>query len=249
MPASLLRQFVQVLLMGEALSLRSTLAEGASVDDPTLGRVFVDGLSRLGALWRDRGAARDPRWIGMTVTPSRVVGEFEIDVQGPDGPVALPVTAVAEPGEGASLSAVRLYHSFWPIRGAHTLRKPVMACDDAVTPGDVVGRYQAALADGDVDGVLASFAADGCAREPAGGEWVHCGQDELRGFYGALLSTGGIPLRHCTITDDGTRCAIEYVVDRIGSAAIPAQAGVAVYERAGDLLRAARIYDDIDIRP
>ena len=58
---------------------------------------------------------------------------------------------------------------------------------------------------------------------------------------------GGIPLGHCSATDDGARCAVEYNLTRWGRTALPPQAGVAVYERGeSGLLRAARIYDDVD---
>jgi hypothetical protein len=68
---------------------------------------------------------------------------------------------------------------------------------------------------------------------------------ELRGFYELIIAKGGIPLEHCTLTDDGNACAIEYNVIRWGDSEIPAQAGVSVYERGRNgLLTAARIYDD-----
>ena len=55
----------------------------------------------------------------------------------------------------------------------------------------------------------------------------------------------GIPLEHCTLTDDGVRCAIEYNCVRWG-VTILSQVGVAVYERGNSgLLGAARIYDDV----
>ena len=58
---------------------------------------------------------------------------------------------------------------------------------------------------------------------------------------------GGIPLEHCTLTDDGTRCAIKYNRVRWGVADIPAQTGVGVYERASSgRLAATRIYHDME---
>jgi hypothetical protein len=63
----------------------------------------------------------------------------------------------------------------------------------------------------------------------------------------ALCFGGGIPLEHCTLTDDGGRCAMEYNCVRWGESDIVLQAGVAVYERgSGGLLSAARIYDDVE---
>ena len=60
-------------------------------------------------------------------------------------------------------------------------------------------------------------------------------------------SSGGIPLEHCTVIDDGRCCALEYNVVRWGTTELTPQAGVAVYERGADGgLAAARIYDDTD---
>jgi hypothetical protein len=110
-----------------------------------------------------------------------------------------------------------------------------------------VAVYQEGLATGDLERLLGAFAPDGCAREPSGGPYVYCGQEALRRFYGQLLADGGIGLEHCTVTDDGVRCAIEYNAVRWGRTALPPQAGVAVYERGpAGLLIAARIYDDVD---
>ncbi len=58
---------------------------------------------------------------------------------------------------------------------------------------------------------------------------------------------GGIPLEHCTLADDGVRCAIEYNCVRWGVTDIPPQAGVAVYERGrSGRLAGGRIYDDVE---
>ena len=85
-------------------------------------------------------------------------------------------------------------------------------------------------------------------REPAGGAYVHRGTDELRALYALFFSNGGgIPLEHCTVTDDGRACALEYNVVAWGRTELPPEAGIAVYVR-GDSgrLAAARVYDDSD---
>lgn len=58
---------------------------------------------------------------------------------------------------------------------------------------------------------------------------------------------GGIPLEHCTLTDDNHACALEYNVVRWGRTELPPQAGVAVYVRGqSGKLAAVRIYDDVN---
>jgi hypothetical protein len=111
---------------------------------------------------------------------------------------------------------------------------------------DVVGEYQRALAAGDIDAAVGAFEPDGCVREPAGGQYVHRGTEELRALYTLFFSNGGgIPLEHCTATDDGRACALEYNVVAWGRTELPPEAGVAVYVRSHHgKLAAARIYDD-----
>ena len=47
------------------------------------------------------------------------------------------------------------------------------------------------MALGDLEGVLASFASDGCAREPSGGSYLYCGSEGLRRFYAGLFAEEG----------------------------------------------------------
>ena len=78
---------------------------------------------------------------------------------------------------------------------------------------------------------------------------VHHGPEGLRHFYRWLFSNqGGIPLEHCSVTDDGRVCALEYNVPRWGQTELlPPEAGIAVYVRGeSGRLAAARIYDDVD---
>jgi hypothetical protein len=115
-------------------------------------------------------------------------------------------------------------------------------------PGDVVGRYQAALAAGDAAAAVATFEPDGYYREPLGPSSAHRGASELGSFFTRCFSAGGgIGLQHCAVTDDGVRCALEYNCVRWGRHDLPPQAGVGLYERGPDgLLAAVRVYDDVE---
>ena len=58
---------------------------------------------------------------------------------------------------------------------------------------------------------MVSFEPDGYAREPSGAAYLHRGTEALRELYAHMFVNGdGIGLEHCTLTDDGVRCAIEY---------------------------------------
>jgi hypothetical protein len=160
--------------------------------------------------------------------------------------VAWPVTVVAETLDELSV-VFRTYYSQWPITGRHHIRHPILKPGQAHT-GDVVGRYQAALDAGDAEAIVRTFASDGYFREPSGSQYVHRGTGELRSFFTMFFSAGGgIGLQHCTVTDDGVRCALEYNCVRWGSHDLPPQAGIGIYERGQDgLLAAARVYDDVE---
>jgi ketosteroid isomerase-like protein len=160
--------------------------------------------------------------------------------------LAWPIAVVAESPDDRSV-VFRTYCSQWPVDGRRHVRPPVLEPGPA-RPGDVVGRYLAALDAGDAEAIVRTFAPDGCFREPIGPHYAHQGATELRSFFTASFSAGGgISLQDCAVTDDGVRCALEYNCVRWGSHDLPPQAGIAVFERRPDgLLAAARVYDDVE---
>ena len=99
-----------------------------------------------------------------------------------------------------------------------------------------------------MEGILATFEPDGYVREPSGAAYLRRGTEVLRELCAHMFANGGgIGLEHCTLTDDGARCAIEHNGVRWGDTEISHQAGVAVYKRGSSgLLSAARICDDVE---
>jgi hypothetical protein len=224
----------------------------ARVDDPRAGRVegdrALDAFFQAGRAWL---AERQARYETGPVTrgAGRTVAEGVLHLADAGRLIPLPVAVVEAGGAASERPALRVYHSLWPLYGRHTVRPPLLPSDPGLSLAPVMQAYQDALAAGDVEGILAAYEPDGCAREPSGAAYVHCGTNALRAFYSALFANGGgIPLEHCTATDDGTRCAVEYTVVRLGRSTVPPQAGIAVYERGpSGRLREARIYDDVDV--
>jgi hypothetical protein len=95
--------------------------------------------------------------------------------------------------------------------------------------------------------MLKQFDANGLVRESSGEHEVHRGRNELLRFFDRLFASGGMSLERCSLTDDGTSCALEYNVTAWGSVLLPHQAGIAVYERTrAGLLAAVRLYDDVE---
>jgi hypothetical protein len=192
----------------------------------------------------DRKARVEP--VRTTRQGSRCVVEVILHLTIDGRAVPLPVAMVGEEA-GDTLVRLRSYHSTWPLTGRHAPRDPALPPDEELRLADVVGRYMDALRAGDVEKILACLEPDAVVREPSGGEYTYTGAEGHRRFYGAILARGGILLDHCTSTDEGGACAVEYNVVRWGDQTLPTpNPGVAIYERSGGgKLRAVRIYDDV----
>jgi hypothetical protein len=244
--------YYEGILAEEPEALIRSFAGEPRVNDPRVGH--VEGARRLRAFvsgtadWlRERDAVVEN--VALTRTQTRTVEEVVLHLLGDDGGrVELPVAIVADRNPDRTLKTIRVYHSMWPLTGEHAVRPPLLPADPELHAEGIVGDYQRALAEGDLRGIVSSFDPDGYAREPSGGAYLHRGVESLRTLYEHMFANGGgIPLEHCTLTDDGVRCAVEYNCVRWGVTEIPPQAGVAVYERGtSGLLSAARIYDDVE---
>jgi hypothetical protein len=251
-PANDAIAYYEGIMAGEPEALvRSFAARQPVLDDPRVG--YVEGARQLRAFvngtaeWlRERDAVVEN--VALTRTPTRTVEEVVLHLLSDDGGrVELPVAIVADRNPERTLKAIRVYHSMWPLTGEHAVRPPLLPEDPRLHAEGAPGIYQRALAEGDLAGIVGIFEPEGYAREPSGGAYLHRGAEVLRELYAHLFANGGgIGLEHCTLTDDGVRCAIEYNCVQWGVTEIPPQAGVAVYERGnGGLLAAARIYDDV----
>jgi hypothetical protein len=243
--------YLDHLRAGDTPAIRAGFASTPRVDDP-LSEAVRDqgGLERLVAekqAWLAQHRARIQP-VRTTRASGRAVHEALVYLQLPPGETELPVAVVGELAGDRQVTALRVYHSLWPLFGSHRVRAPLLHADPTQRFTGVVAEYQRALDRGDIDAIVNAFEPDGYFREPAGGEWVYRGRARLREFMHHLLSSGGIGLEHCTITDDGVACALEFNAVQFGPHALEPQAGVAVYERgASGRLHAARIYDDVNV--
>jgi len=232
--------------------VRSFAAGQPVLDDPRVGH--IEGARALRAFaigtaeWlRERDAMVEN--VALTRTPARTVEEVVLNLLADDGGrVELPVAIVTDRNPDRTVKTIRVYHSMWPLTGEHRVRSPLLPADPTLHTEGTPGDYQRALAEGDLEGIVATFEPEGYAREPSGGAYLYRGAEALREVYAhGFANGGGIGLEHCTLTDDGVRCAIEYNCVQWGVTDIPPQAGVAVYERGSSgLLAAARIYDDVE---
>jgi ketosteroid isomerase-like protein len=242
-------EYFAALNQGDTRALETVWPGEVVIYDPRAGEVrghhqvrqFISrNLSWLAGLH-----ARTER-VADTCTGGRAVVELLAHLDHNGRELAWPVAVVAESPDDLSV-VFRTYCSQWPVDEHQHVRPPILGPGQD-RPGDVVGRHQDALAAGDAEAVVRTFAPDGYFRGPFGPDHAHRGTAELRSFYTTCFSAGGgIGLEHCMVTDDGVRCALEYNCLRWGSHDLPPQAGLGVYERGPDgLLAAVRAYDDIE---
>jgi hypothetical protein len=243
--------FFDGLLTGEVDALLESFAGVPEVHHPVRGRIkgesaFRGFVTDMTSWLAERNA--DVENVNVVLTDARGVEEVVVHLDSDAGRIGLPLAVAVDHGDNERIIEMRLYFSSWQLTGRHANRPPLLQPDLDLHESDVVGEYQRALATGDVEAILAAFEPNGYMREPAGDGFVHRGTDELRALYERFFSNGGgIPLEHCTVTDDGRACALEYNVVAWGRTALAPEAGLAVYVR-GDSgrLAAARVYDDSD---
>ena len=243
-------EYFSVLQSGATHDLKTVWPGDVVIYDPRAGE--VRGHRRLRKFVRDNQSTlarlhASIETVASTRVEGRAVVELVAHVEDSEGQqVSWPIAVVAEwPDE---LSVVfRTYCSQWPVDGRRHLRPPILEGGE-VQPGDVVARYLAALESGDTEAIVETFGPDGYVREPIGPHATHRGIPELRTYFtGCFGAGGGIHIQHCAVTDDGTRCALEFNCLRWGAHDLPPQAGIGVFERSRDgLLTAARLYDDIE---
>jgi limonene-1,2-epoxide hydrolase len=242
-------QFFAALDEGDTRLLETVWPGEVVIYDPRAGEIRghreLKGFVRRNQAWLAERHARIET-VASTVVSGRAVVELLAHLIDDGQELAWPVAVVAESPDDRSV-IFRTYCSQWPVDGRRHLRSPILSPGPA-HPGDVVGDYQHALREGDVDAVMRTFGPDGYFREPIGPHFTHRGDGELRSLFEMWFGAGGgIELEHCTVTDDGVRCALEYNCVRWGCHDLPPQAGLGVYERGEDgLLAAVRIYDDIE---
>jgi ketosteroid isomerase-like protein len=245
-------QYFIALNKGDTHALETVWPGDVVIYDPRAGQVrghrHVRQFVSRNLSWLAGLHARTET-VASTVTGGRAVVELLAYLDHDGRELAWPVAVVAESPDDRSV-VFRTYCSQWPVDEQRHVRPPILKSGDA-RPGDVVGRYQAALAAGDTEAIVSTFAQDGYFRGPSGPDDAHRGAAALRSFFTRCFSAGGgIGLEHCAVTDDGVRCALEYNCVRWGRYDLPPQAGIGVYERGPDgLLAAARVYDDVEPPP
>lgn len=245
-------RYWQLLVRDDVDGLMALFGAAPRIDDPRAGR--VDGADAVRRFVTDAvqwlaGMRAHVSPLRTTRSDKRTVAEQDLHLTIDGRDVHLPTAIVAERHDDPRLERLTVYYSTWPLTGEHAVRAPVLEVDPELEAPDVVGSYELALAQGNLQAVMACFEADAYVREPAGDGYLHRGEDAIRDFYLTTFgNVGGLVLDLCCVTDDGEACAVEYNALKWGRSPLPPQAGITVYERGSDemLLHAARVYDDIE---
>ena len=241
--------FYEGIMQASPQDLLGSWAGEPRLDDPRLGR--VDGRegfeewARSTQQWLAEHGAQ-LRAVDLIKTPEGSIEEVTIDLTIDGERRELPVAVAVDKTADGDLTAIRIYHSMWPLIEDHRIREPMLDGDRELLGPGVVGDYQRALEAGDLKAILATYEDDAAMREAAGGD-AHGGREKLRRIYELEFANGGgIGLERCQITDDGRACGLEYNFVRWGVTEVPRQAGLAVYVRGmTGKLALARIYDDV----
>ena len=242
--------YLPALAAGRVDAILGLFGGEAVIDDPRSGRIAgreaVESFVASQAKWmHDHEVDLEP--LRSTIGKGRSLTEFLARLTVNGERTELPIAVVGDE-TGGGLRQIRVYHSNWPLEGRHRVRPPIVPEDRDLVIPDIVGAYMEALAAGNLAASEAVFEPTGYFREPSGGVHIYRGTEGIRQAYGAFFAVGGIHLRHCTVTDDGVVCGVEFIADGWGPRPFDPQAGIGVYERgpSGKLV-AARIYDDVDV--
>ena len=161
------------LMTGELDALIGSFAGQPEVHHPVRGR--IRGAREFGAFVTELNAWFARRQVSVEEV-DRVAAqrhgfdEVILHVDGTTGRIGLPVATVADKRFDRRIKELRMYYSSRPLTGHRATRPPLLQPDPELHASDVVSEYQAALAAGDVDAIVAAFEPGAYVREPAGGQ-------------------------------------------------------------------------------
>jgi hypothetical protein len=160
-------QYLTALNDADTHELETAWPGKVVVHDPHAGEIH--GHRHLRRFVKDSQAAlaehhARTETVASTVSDNRAVVELLVHVTVDERDELWPVTVVAESPNDRSV-VFRSYFSRSLFEGQRFIRPPILEPGSA-HPGDVVGRYQAALEAGDIEAIVSTFAADGYYREP-----------------------------------------------------------------------------------
>ncbi len=230
----------------EPLSIR--LGARATIDDPLFGRTTglpgLDGLLKQVNDWLAKNGAAYTRGQFTTgIDRDLTEGRLTLTIDGHR--VNLPVAVVAERRRSREVE-LRVYYATRPVTGKSTLRHALLSRNSDLPLPPLVAEHLDAMSRGNLDAVLACFEADAVLTCPSGTERANAGGG-LRAYY-ERLTAGGWEAHRGGAADDGRTCALELSLTKVAGRDLSPQAALIVYEKGDSgLLRAVRMYDDVEV--
>lgn len=213
------------------------------------GRAGVEHLVESTAKWLE-GKRAEVQHLRTTHGAKRSISEEILHVDLFGRKIELPVGVLALKDTAGGIIAIHIYYTLWPFKHRHTVRRAFVGPEADAKHTGVVQSFVMNLGVGDIAGALEMFEPDLYMREASGPPYVHWGRADLASYFVGLFAQGAPMLQKNTVTDDGRCAAMEFAVVGWAGKSWPKelhQAGLAVYERGeSGLLRAIRIYDDVD---
>ncbi|TGC09523.1 nuclear transport factor 2 family protein [Methanolobus halotolerans] len=154
------------------------------IDTPLEGRItgideFIEFADRQHQWLSGHDAGQ--QFVEITANVKRICVEILLYLQHDTRNIDLPVAIVADL-DGDRVSAIRVYHSTWPLTGKHKVREPLLEPVEGLEEPDFVKQYMQALEEGNTEQILDIFEDDGYAREPGSSGYMHSGKAGLKDF-------------------------------------------------------------------
>jgi len=251
---------IEGLACGDLGTIRGLYDGPADIDDPFAGHTIDGGLEALVRAWRPVEDARyeSLRVDGSAVNDSMCGVELTLFATRSNGSeLQLAIALVGEFRGGGLFERVRLYYRRYSIDGQQHWRDRVLDEEVEATFDPVVARYQEALRERDLGGVMASFGADpvfdghGDAQDLSTelGMGRYEGREAIEALFTQMLGLASGSdgrywyLEHVNVFSEGKTTVLEFNV--VYPQENRFQAGVAFYELGDDgLIREARVYDE-----
>jgi hypothetical protein len=187
-------RYVPLLIEGNLEGLLDLFGDAPRINDPHLGWVEGAAFELFVATSAEGLAERQARVEHLTTTSTAegAVEECILSLVRRGRTVRLPV-AIAAVIALDVLTSIHVFHSLWPLIGAHHVRSPILPPRAGITLPDVVGRYHETLAAGDLEGTLEQFEFSASVREPLGELEVHRGKPSCKGSSAGCSHAGASP--------------------------------------------------------
>lgn len=248
--------YLSTVVNEDADALVALLGNNAIVEDPR----FPDNsgqadLRKFIVNFQHFVKPMSPRveFLRTTVAEERVLCEDILHVDHNGKKWELPVGTVVAGDRETGANRIHVYYTNWPFHKKHSFRAALFKepqPNRAVFKGSVLTYFQS-LMTADLEKIRDAWEADIYFREASSVPYTHWGKNSVVDYFKGLFANGAPMIRDDTVNEGGRTVFMEFSVIGWNGREWPEeqwQAGLAVYERTSPdgLIRAIRIYDDVD---